>query len=118
MPYNFQYTKDQFTRFKRDYPIYGTHVVMDEYRSKTREKDENPRGTINCMWQPATDNVSLAEYGRSVSSVYFAIVYDDLAIEYGDVVTLFDRDYEVIAIKNYNTYRRVDVKLKQGVSNA
>lgn len=117
MSYNFQYTQNQFTRFKQDYEIYGTHEVMDQYRNKTREKDAQPRGTINVMWQPATDNVSLAEYGRSVSSIYFAIVYDDLEINHGDVVELFGKDYEVIAIKIYNTYRRIDVKLKQGVSN-
>ena len=28
MPYNFQYTRDQFTRFKQDYAVYGTHEVM------------------------------------------------------------------------------------------
>lgn len=117
MSYNFQYTKDQFTRFKQDYEVYGTHEVVDQYRNKTREKDTTPRGTINCMWQPATDNVSLAEYGRSVSSIYFAIIYDDLPIEHGDVITVRGKECEVISIKEFNTYRRVDVKRKQGVAN-
>lgn len=114
MPYDFQYTQNQFLRFKQDYAVYGTHEVVDQYKNKSREKNTSPRGTIHCMWQPATDHVSLAEYGRSISSVYFAIIYDDLKIEHGDVVTLFDKDYEVVAIKNYNTYRRIDVKQKQG----
>lgn len=105
--------KTRFDQYKADYAVYGTTEVLDQYRNKSRVKDDSPRGTIHVMWQPATDSVSLAEYGEDINRVYFALVYDDTAIEYGDVINVYGEDCEVIAVKEYNTYRRVDVRRKK-----
>jgi hypothetical protein len=107
----------RFNQYKDDYAVYGTHEVLDQYRNKSRVKDTTPRGTIHVMWQPATDSVSLAEYGEDINRVYFALVYDETVIEYGDVINVHGEDCEVVAVKEYNTYRRVDVRRKKAGGN-
>lgn len=105
-------TQDKFKEFKADYQFYGTHLEKDKYRNEQSVKNDTPRCTVNTMWHPMTDAVSVAEYGRDIASMYFAIVYDNPGIQHNDVVTLFGDDYEVVGVKHFNTHDRVDVKKK------
>lgn len=106
-------TQNDFEEFKADYTVYGTHVEKDRYRNEQAVKDDTPRGTIHTMWHPISDDASIAEYGPDISTMYYAIVYDDPGIQRGDIITLHGYDCEVAGIKRYNTHIRVDVKRKQ-----
>lgn len=100
----------RFSQFKRDYDIYGTHTSIDAYMNEQLVKDDNPRGSIHVMWFPSNDSASIVQYGRDVTRMLYSLVYDDTQIKYGDRVTIYDEDYEVIGIKMYNNYRRVEVR--------
>ena len=108
-----QLTQDAFTELKAAYAVYGTHTVQDKYRNEQTVKDDEPRGTIWTMWHPMSDAASIAEYGPDISSMYYAIVYDDPGIKRGDVIALYGEDYEVAGIKRYNTHIRVEVRRKK-----
>lgn len=100
----------RFSQFKRNYDIYGTHTTMDPYMNEQLVKDDNPRGSIYVMWFPSNDSASIVQYGRDVTRMLYALVYDDTQIVYGDRVNIYGEDYEVIGIKMYNNYRRVEVR--------
>lgn len=106
-------TKDFFEELKADYDVYGTHTEMDKYRNESSVKDEKPRGIIHTMWHPLTDVASVAEYGKDVAAMLYAIVYDDPGIQHGDVVTVRGTEHEVVGLKYFNTHLRVDVKRKK-----
>lgn len=108
-------TQNQFSEFKQDYAVYGTHKEDDRYKHEYLVVNDTPKGTINTMWHPMTGMLSVQEYGRDVSSMYYAIVYEtNITIDYNDVVYLFGDPYEVVGIKHFNTHDRVDVKKKTG----
>lgn len=107
-------TQNAFLQYKSDYEIYGTHTETDSRKVERTVRDAEPRCTVHTMWHPVADAVSAAEYGPDITSMYYAIIYEPVAIEYSDVVTLFDDDeYEVVGIKRYNTHTRIDVKRKK-----
>lgn len=106
-------TQKAFTEYKADYDVYGTHLVTDRYNSEQAVKDTEPKGTVHTMWHPLTDAASIAEYGVDVNKMFYAILYDDPGIEYGDLITLHGHDYEVVGIKYFNTHTRVDVRRKK-----
>ena len=106
-------TRDRFEEFKQDYDIYGTHAALDRYNNETRQKDTAPKCTVHTMWNPLTDAVSIAEYGEDISRVYSAMIYDNDTITYGDLVTIDDEEYEVVAVKKYHTHNRVDIMKKK-----
>lgn len=105
-------TRGQFEEFKRDFEIYGTHTEKDQYRNEQTIKDDTPRGTIHTMWHPITDAGSIAEYGKDISRMYYAIVYDDPGIVFGDVVEIRGEEYEVVGVKLHNTHTRVEIRRK------
>lgn len=115
-------TRDKFQEFKADYAFYGTHTELDKYRNEQSVVDDEPRVTVNTMWQPITDYQALAEYGRDVSSMLFAIVYEealDLSrqwpdIRQGDQINIRGKRYEVRGVKEFNTYLRIEVQLVKG----
>lgn len=109
-------TQNEFQDLKADYDIYGTHTVQDKYNNEHLEKNNTVKCTIHTMFQPLTGFVAAAEYGRDISSMYFCILFEDYNIDYNDVVELFGDDYEVIGIKHFNTYDRIDVKKKAGTN--
>ena len=100
----------RFSQFKRNYDIYGTHTTMDPYMNEQLVKDETARGSIYVMWFPSNDSASIVQYGRDVTRMLYALVYDDTQIKYGDRVTIYGEDFEVVGIKMYNNYRRVEVR--------
>lgn len=106
-------TRDRFKQFKTDYGVYGTHTARDKYRNERTITDDTPRGYINVMWQPLTDSVAIAEYGRDISTMYFAIVYELLTIRHNDVIYINGEPYEVVGIKQYCQCRRVEVRRKK-----
>jgi hypothetical protein len=83
---------------------------MDPYMNEQLVKDDNPRGSIYVMWFPSNDSASIVQYGRDVTRMLYALVYDDTQIKYGDRITIYGEDYEVVGIKMYNNYRRVEVR--------
>lgn len=100
----------RFSQFKQNYDIYGTHTTMDQYKNEQLVKDDNPRGSIYVMWFPSNDSASIVQYGRDVTRMLYALVYDDTPIVYGDRITIYGEDFEVVGIKMYNNYRRVEVR--------
>lgn len=105
-------TRDKFKDLKSNFPVYGTHTEIDSHRNKYRVKNDTKKTDINVMFQPLTDDVALAEYGTDISKMYYCIVYDDVDIEYNDIIPIRDDDYEVVGLKYFNTYTRIDVKKK------
>ena len=105
-------TQDHFQEFKEDYNIYGTHIVSDEYNNEQAVIDSEPKGTMHVMWQPVTDYASVVEYGRDVARMFYCILYDDVDLDYDDIVVIRDAEYEVVGLKLYNTYTRVEVRKK------
>ena len=106
-------TQNQFQEFKSIFRIYGTHTELDKYKNERTVKDSSPKGEIYTMWHPMTDAASIAEYGKDISKMFYAIVYEDVAIDYNDVITLYDDEYEVVGIKRYNTHMRIEVRRKK-----
>lgn len=106
-------THNEFEEFKSDYKIYGTHTEKDKYLNEKTVVDEEPKGTLHVMWHPLTDAAAIAEYGRNISKMFYCITYDDLGVEYNDVVTIHGSEYEVVGIKYYNTHTRIDVSRKK-----
>ena len=102
--------RSRFSQFKLNYDIYGTHTTMDPYMNEQLVKDDNPRGSIYVMWFPSNGSASIVQYGRDVTRMLYALVYDDTQIKYGDRVTIYGEDFEVVGIKMYNNYRRVEVR--------
>lgn len=106
-------TQNEFQDFKQDYAVYGTHTEQDKYKNEYIVKDDSAKGTIHTMWHPMSDAASIAEYGKDISKMMFAIVYEDIAIDYNDIITLFGDEYEVVGIKRYNTHKRIEVRRKK-----
>ena len=106
-------TRNDFSEYKRNFDIYGTHTVKDKYLNEQSVIDDAPRCTVYTMWNPRIDALSVAEYGQDISNMYYAIVYDDPGIKHGDVVVLNDEQYEVVGIKRYHTHTRIEVKKKK-----
>lgn len=112
---NVDLTQNQFQELKADYTFYGTHLEKDKYNEEYYVKNNEPKCVIHTMFQPLTGFVAAAEYGRDISSMYFCICYDAEAdVDYNDIVVLFGDEYEVVGIKHFNTYDRIEVKRKQG----
>lgn len=107
-------TRDDFSEYKRNYDIYGTHAVTDRYDNERAVVDDTPRCTVYTMFDPLIDALSVAEYGQDISNMYYAVIYDDPGIKHGDVVTIRDEQYEVVGIKYYHTHTRIEVKKKVG----
>lgn len=106
-------TQNEFEEFKDDYAVYGTHTEKDKYLNERTVTDSEPRGTIHTMWHPLTDAASVAEYGKDISKMFYGVIYDDPGIDYDDIITIRNADYEVIGIKYYNTHTRVEVRRKK-----
>ena len=106
-------TRDAFGEFKQTYAVYGTHIEKDAYRNEYTVQDTAPRGTIRTMFQPLTDQLAFQEYGADISNMRFAIVYEDTEIKHNDVITIDDDEYEVVGIKKFNNYRRIEVRRKK-----
>lgn len=104
-------TQNHFEEFKNDYNVYGTHIVQDDYGNEQAVKDSTVKCTIHVMWQPVTDYASALEYGKDVARMFYCILYDDtVSIDYGDIVTIRNEDYEVLGIKLFNTYTKLEVR--------
>lgn len=106
-------TQNEFEEFKSDYAVYGVHTEKDKYLNERTVKDEEPRGTIHTMWHPMTDTASITEYGQNISKMFYCIIYEDPGIDYGDIVTIRDAEYEVVGIKYFNSHTRIDVSKKK-----
>lgn len=106
-------TRNEFTNFKQDYDIYGTHTEDDKYSNEHTVKDDTPKATINVMWNPLNDAAAIAEYGKDIKKMFYCILYDDPGLAYNDVVTIRGEDYEVVGLKYYNTHTRVEVSKKK-----
>lgn len=109
-----QLTQNAFGDLKSDYDVYGTHTEQDRYNNEQIVVDDTPKCTIHTMWQPLTDEASVAEYGTSINRMYYCILYGDPDVDYKDVVYIHGDPHEVVGIKYYNTYTRVDVRRKEG----
>lgn len=107
-------TRNAFKDLKKDYPVYGTHTEQDKYNNEHIVLDDKPKCIINTMWHPITDEASIAEYGKDVNRMYYCILYGDDDIDYNDVIQIRNESHEVVGIKYYNTYTRVDVRKKKG----
>lgn len=106
-------TRNAFKDLKKDYSVYGTHTEQDKYNNEYTVVDDVAKCTVNTMWHPITDEASIAEYGSSVKRMYYCILYGDDDIEYNDIVLIADVQYEVVGIKQFNTYTRIDVRKKE-----
>lgn len=101
-------TQDVFTEHKSDYTVLKKTAVMDRYRNETNVF--SPGGTINCMFTPISDEATIQTYGEKVNDMLQAIIYDDTAIEAHDQVEIAGTKYEFVSIKQYPSYRLVQVK--------
>lgn len=106
-------TQNEFKDLKAEYAVYGTHTVTDRYNNERAEKDAEPKGSIYTMWHPLTDAASIAEYGKDISKMFYAIVYDDPDIDYGDIISVRGKEYEVVGIKYFNTHTRIEIRAKK-----
>lgn len=110
-------TQNAFKDIKKDYDVFGVVTKLDQYNNEYVEMAQEPKCTINTMFHPLTDEASVAEYGQQIKRMYYAIVYGDPDIDYKDVVMLHGEPHEVVGIKYFNTYTRIDVKYKEGGVN-
>lgn len=106
-------TKNHFKEYKKDYDFFGTHTEYDKYNNEKTVVDSVKRCTVNTMFQPLQDEASIAEYGEAIKTMYTCILYGDAPISHGDIVHIRGNAYEVVSIKFFNTYIRVDVKKKE-----
>ena len=105
-------TQNHFQEFKRDYDVYGTETKTDQYMNEYTEISDTPKETIHVMWQPMTDYIAVVEYGRRVTSMFYCILYEDKDIDYNDIVIIDGDEYEVVGMKLFNTYTRIEVEKK------
>lgn len=106
-------TQNEFEEFKKDYAVYGTHTKSDKYLNEQTVMDDLPKGIIHTMWHPVTDAFTVAEYGRSVSTMLYCIIYEDPGVDYGDVIEIRGKQYEVVGVKYFNTHTRLEVQKKK-----
>jgi len=106
-------TQNDFLNYKQAYDVYGTTKQLDKYGNEYTVRDDTAKCQITVMWQVLTDTADIAEYGAEVSSMYFCILYDDAALEHGDVVIIRGDEYEIAGIKHFNMYDRIDVRKKK-----
>lgn len=105
-------TQKHFEEFKNDYSVYGTHIETDKYNNERNVVDTEPKATIHVMWQPVTDYASVVEYGRDVARMFYCILYEEVNMDYDDIVIIRGDEYEVVGMKLFNTYTRVEVRKK------
>ena len=106
-------TAPYFKQFKESYSFYGTHTALDSYGNEYTARDTTPRATIETMWHPLDDRIQIAEYGRDFDKVLYGIAYDcPSSLTYGDRVDIDGEEYEITALKKYNTHTRIDIKKK------
>ena len=104
-------TQEQFERFKDDYPVYGKVTIVGRYGNvKEGVLADTPKATIHVMWNPVTDEASIAEYGERVAKMLQAVVYGDAELAELDVVAIRGENYEIRSIQPYNTHRLIRVE--------
>lgn len=101
-------TQNAFTEHKKDYTVMKKTPVLDKYRNETNIFTEG--GTINVMFTPIADEASIQTYGEKINDMMQAIVYDDTDISAHDQITIAGVKYEFVSIKQYPSYRLVQVK--------
>lgn len=106
-------TQNDFTDFKRNYDVFGTHTETDKYRNESIVRDSEPKATLYTMWHPLNDAAAIAEYGQDISRMYYCIIYNAEGLKHNDVIIIRDEEYEIVSIKQYNTHARIDVKKKK-----
>lgn len=107
-------TQHDFLQFKDSYDVYGTHTELDSYHNEHTVMDSEPKGSVFTMWQPLSDAAGIAEYGAEISRMFYGIVYDDPGVKHGDVISYRGNDYEIVGIKYFNTFTRVEIRKKDG----
>lgn len=101
-------TQDIFKEHKADYTVMRKIPTYDRYGSETNTFEEG--GTINVMWTPITDEASIQTFGEQVNDMKQAVVYDSTEIDEHDQVLIAEKKYEFVSIKEYPSYRLVQVK--------
>ena len=106
-------TRGDFLEFKRVYSVFSTVLETDSYLNEHRTKSTE-KLKIFTMFHPLTSDVDIAEYGEDVKNMLYCILYDIQpgALDYYDVITINDEDYEITSMKFFNTHARIDVKKK------
>lgn len=102
-------TRDKFTSYKIDYPVYGTHIQSDDYGHEQMTRDAEPKATIHVMITPITDTALIEEYGADISQMIQCIVYDTDIAEH-DRIEYRDNWYEAVSIERWNTHSVVHWK--------
>lgn len=108
-------TEQVFTKFKKDFPVYGMTVTTDAYGSRIYKQDTEPKATIRVMWEPVTDEVDIQTYGVDVEAMKSAVLYGSAPIEEHDRLQIDGEWYEITSIKKLQTHRKLLAhRLKRG----
>lgn len=102
-------TRNDFLEFKREYSVFSTVLETDSYLNEHRVKSAE-KTKINTMFHPLTSSADIEEYGERVHSMLYCILYDVTDIDYYDIITVDNIDYEIVSIKKYNTHTRIDIE--------
>lgn len=103
-------TQDKFSAFKADYGIYKRTAVLDGYGNEQNVYPTTPNNTMHVMWNPVTDEASIAIYGEKVRDMRQCVLYEDVDIDHMDRVLIGEDMYEVVTILPYNTHLLVKVR--------
>lgn len=102
-------TENKFSVFKKDYPVYGRVVEKDKYLNEQSKYSSEPKCTIHVMWHPITDEASVVAYGEKIQNMLQAVYYGSEDVQRLDHITIAGSTYEIVSIKEFNTYRLLQV---------
>lgn len=103
-------TDNKFLEFKHNYPVYGTSPNKDSIGNVQRVIDPEPKFNIFVMWHPITDEASVVAYGDKIEGMLQAVYYGSDYIKNFDQVLIYGDYYEVVSVKQFNTYKLILVK--------
>jgi hypothetical protein len=101
-------TQDAFSEHKSEYTVYRKTPTLDHYGNETNIFSAG--GTITTMFTPITDEATIQTYGEKVRTMVQGIVYDNTEMEEHDQIELNQKRYEIISIKQFPSYRLIQVQ--------
>lgn len=98
------------------YPLKRAATATDTGYVGTKNVYESA-GTVTGQLSPATDRVSLEQYGIRAASMYNLNCLPDTDIQKNDRVTLADGDYTVISVMVYQTHKTAALERSAAYGN-
>ena len=103
-------TENRFQDNKKDYGVYCKVVSEDRYGNDEASFPDEPDFMINCMWQPVTSELEVAQYGERISEMLYSIVYSPEDITEGSRISINDNMYNILSCVPWFAYRKLVVE--------